>query len=116
MGFSVPIRGGKKEDGNWMLFRICRELSVRGRRERRLLSTDRWLQEFRPAAAYWIEEREFRETHPPGLFARLLRARGLWTFLFGEQAMLAEERWRQLAAGCAAVTLCWYVALVVAEK
>lgn len=114
--FSVPISGPDRETGNRILLRICRKLGVRGRQGRHLLSASRLRQEFAPFSKCSVERLTLRETHPPALFCVLLRARGSWAFLFGSQAPNAEALWRKLAAGHNTVTLCWNMALLVAEK
>ncbi|MEW6572069.1 MAG: methyltransferase domain-containing protein [Bacillota bacterium] len=116
MAFSVPVSGPDKEAGNEMLLQVCRKLGVRARQGRHLLSASRLRQEFAPFSKCTIERLTLRETHPPALFGTLLRARGSWAFLFGPQAPQAESLWRKLTAGRSTVTLCWNMALLVAQK
>ncbi|HIE11982.1 MAG TPA: methyltransferase domain-containing protein [Desulfotomaculum sp.] len=116
MAFSVPVSGPEREAGNKVLLQICRRLGVRGRQGTSLLSTNRLRREFAAFQRCTIERMALRETHPPALFGALLRARGSWAFLFGPRAPHAESLWRKLTAGRDTVTLCWNIALVVAQK
>lgn len=116
MGFSVPVSGPDRETGNEVILQICRRLGVRRRQGRHLLSASRLRQEFTIFSECTIERIALQETHPPALFSALLRARGSWAFLFGPQAPHAEILWRKLTAGRDTVTLCWNMALLVAQK
>jgi len=116
MAFSVSVSGPEKEDGNIILLRICRELSISGRQGKHLLSLIRLRREFACFPKCIMEKIALRETHPPALFGTLLRARGSWAFLFGPRAEEAEHRWWKLTAGRDRITLYWHIALVVVEK
>lgn len=116
MAFSLPITGGEKENGNHFMMRICRELGRNSRQGQRLPGLNHLKRQFSSFSTCLIQKITLRETHPPAVFGTLLRARGSWTFLFGPHAPLAESLWRKYTAGLTTVTLCWNIALVVAEK
>ncbi|ACA59840.1 class I SAM-dependent methyltransferase [Candidatus Desulforudis audaxviator] len=113
--FSVPVSGLEKGNGNLLLLRICKELGGR-QNHRRLPCPARLRRDFESFGTYFAEKIILRETHSPAFWATLLRARGSWAYLFGNQAAQAESLWQKLSAGCDAVTLYWHIVLVVAKK
>jgi trans-aconitate methyltransferase len=114
LAFSTPTSGQEKGDGNLILFRICRELGVKGRHGRHLSSLSRLRKEFAHLRNVATETMTLRETCPPALLGTLLRARGSWTFVFGPEADAAENLWRKYTTGRPLTTLSWHITLVVA--
>ncbi|RJX17474.1 MAG: methyltransferase domain-containing protein [Ammonifex sp.] len=114
LAFSTPTSGQEKGDGNLIMFRICRELGVKGRHGRHLSSLSRLRKEFAHLKNVATETITLRETYPPAFHGTLMRARGSWTFIFGTEAGNAENLWRKYTTGRALTTLYWHITLVVA--
>jgi SAM-dependent methyltransferase len=117
LAFSIPVTGGDKLPGNRLLSDIYREIGRRsGRTGQRLPSLPFLAREFRDFSICCYRTLTMHECHSPRLFAELLRTRGSWTYLFGEQGPVAEEIWLARTFTREWIALAWHIALVVVQR